>query len=210
MSDETEKPQGPDWVGAKAAYCAATMSIPRICQIYKVSRSALLKRAEEEAWERNLQGALLTEVRNRIASGIRDEDLEPYVKAQADVIAKVHESHRGTARTLHDIVSSVAEVMHQTIDAIRGGDPDPEVVQELPLAFRLITGKLGIVGAIESLASSAQRITEMEIRLHGLDKLNPPEKAEIQVAGGGASIAIYIPDNGRDVKPRDPPVVLEE
>jgi len=183
-----------DWAAIRAAYCAGVIPIPRICEIYTVSRSAMMRRAMLENWERNMQAALTSEVRRQIFEGVASSDLEPHIQAQAQAIVQVISDHRGAVSSLRELVQDASSELKGIIEAARENRLD----EKMPM-LAILVGKGSISSAVDTLASATDKIVALERKLLGLDQMLPiGDNRSGKDAPSGVSVTVYLPDNNRE------------
>lgn len=196
----TEKRPRADWEAIERDYRAGVLSIREVAKVYGVSEGAIRKRANKEAWARDLSTKVQNEVRSAL---VRDEQMRkgthPYdarteneivTTAAAQVVAVVR-GHRASLQRLTAVAESLlTELSEQTInreayaelgELLRSDDPNMQDRRN-DLYNKIISGGSRIDG-VKKLSDTMKNIIQLERQAFNIgDNEEDPNKNDSPLA----------------------------
>lgn len=115
-----------DWEAVEREYRAGQLSLREIGRLFKVTDTAIRKRAKAENWQRDLTDKVREAVRNKLVrdgSQSQRANDEEIVEAAADRSHNVVLSHRTDISQLRALSTILATRLSQHLDGISGEGP---------------------------------------------------------------------------------------
>ena len=155
-----------DWTDIETAYRTTSLSVFQLAKTYNISPGEIRAHAKQHNWER---ADLSTEALNRAEEILAQESdvLEVSAQRMAAVIA----THRHDVGKMRDLVKRSYEGLGRILSA--------EPMQ--PGDVHLVNGKTGdVIGALDRLASAAQKLISLERQVCGLDEASTPNAEAVR------------------------------
>lgn len=180
----------PKWAEIETEYRAAQLSVRAIAAKYSVAPGEIMARARTNGWSRDLQA----HVRDRIRERLHFEQVPTeVVMDKADEIAsravQVILGHRTDIREARETFGLL--LSHLKALAGAGSQTVP------PEVLKVLVGKSDLPTALNTLTQTLERLVKMERAAFDIDALAPSVTVESTGEGGGTTVNLYLPDNGR-------------
>lgn len=188
---ESAKPQktAPDWESIEGAFRAGVLSTREIAVQYRVSHTAINKRAKAESWDRDLSIKIKAKAdalvsRREVSKEVSIARLateRQIIEANAERIAQVKGEHRAISKRVGDLgLSLLSELELQggsLEDLEKLGElmaaPDEKGLDRLNALYRKIIETPSRVDSAKKVAETLKHAIGMERESYGLDSESP-------------------------------------
>ena len=119
MAPDKPKRKPIDWEAVEREYRAGQLSIRQIAKMYKCSPAAIVKRAAQYGWTRNLTAAVRAETERRMVevnAGVNTVNAREVIEAAAERSVSVVIGHREHIQTLRKTVILLGEQLQRAAE----------------------------------------------------------------------------------------------